>query len=126
MQVAAQVMGNDTTIMMGGQAGNLELNVMLPVIAYNLLQSITLLASATGVFAEKCISGITANREVCAGYIEKSLALVTGLVPEIGYDKAAALAKKAYESGKTIREVAVEEKILPGDTINDLLERLSK
>ena len=123
MQVAAQVMGNDTTIMMGGQAGNLELNVMLPVIAYNLLQSITLLASATGVFAEKCISGITANREVCAGYIEKSLALVTGLVPEIGYDKAAAIAKKAYESGKTIREVAVEEKILPGDKINDLLDR---
>jgi len=123
MQVAAQVMGNDTTIMMGGQAGNLELNAMLPVIAYNLLQSITLLTSATGVFAEKCITGITANRDVCAGYIEKSLALATGLVPEIGYDKAAAIAKKAYESGKTIREVAVEEKILPGDTINALLDK---
>ena len=94
---------------------------MLPVIAYNLLQSIILLTSATGVFAEKCITGITANREVCAGYIEKSLALATGLVPEIGYDKAAAIAKKAYESGKTIREVAVEEKILSGDTINKLL-----
>ena len=123
MQVAAQVMGNDTAIMMGGQAGNFELNVMLPVMAYNLLQSITLLASVTGVFTEKCITGISANLEVCAGYIEKSLALVTGLVPEIGYDKAAAIAKKAYESGKTIREVAIEENILSPDKIDDLLNR---
>jgi fumarate hydratase class II len=121
MQVAAQVMGNDTAIMMGGQAGNFELNVMLPVIAYNLLQSITLLASVTGVFAEKCIAGITANREACAAYIEKSLALVTGLVPEIGYDSAAAIAKKAYENGKTIREVAIEENVLREDKINKLL-----
>ena len=121
MQVAAQVMGNDTAIMMGGQAGNFELNVMLPVMAYNLLQSIALLSAVTEVFAEKCIAGITANREACAGYIEKSLALVTGLVPEIGYDKAAAIAKKAYESGKTIREVAVEDKILSADRIDELL-----
>ena len=121
MQVAAQVMGNDATIMMGGQAGNFELNLMLPVIAYNLLQSIALLGSVCGVFAEKCIAGISANRETCAAYIEKSLALVTALVPEIGYDKAAAIAKEAYESGKTIREVAIEEKILSGDTINKLL-----
>ena len=121
MQVAAQVMGNDVAIMMGGQAGNFELNVMLPVMAYNLLQSITLLASVTEVFAEKCIAGITANREACAGYIEKSLALVTGLVPEIGYDKAAAIAKKAYESGKTIREVAVEDNILSAERADELL-----
>jgi fumarate hydratase class II len=123
LQVAAQVMGNDTTILMGGQAGNFELNVMLPVIAYNLLQSIALLASVADVFTEKCISGITANRETCAGYIEKSLALVTGLVPEIGYDKAAAIAKKAYESGKTIREIAIEENIISADKIDDLLNR---
>ena len=122
MQVAAQVMGNDTTIMMGAQAGNFELNVMLPVIAYNLLQSITLLASVTGVFAAKCIAGITANREVCAAYIEKSLALVTGLVPIIGYDKAAAIAKKAYDSGKTIRDVVRDESILPEDELDDLLK----
>jgi len=121
LQVAAQVMGNDTTIMMGGQAGNFELNVMLPVMAYNLLQAIALLASASGVFAQKCVSGITANREICAGYIEKSLALVTGLVPEIGYDKAAAIAKKAYDNGKTIREVAIEENILSVDKIKKLL-----
>lgn len=112
IQVAAQVMGNDTTIMMGGQAGNFELNVMLPVMAYNLLQSIDLLASATDVLARKCIDGISVNVETCAGYIEKSLALATGLVPKIGYDKAAAVSKKAYESGRTIREVLIEEKIL--------------
>lgn len=112
LQVAAQVMGNDTTIMIGGQAGNFELNVMLPVMAYNLLQSIELLAAAADVFARKCIDGISANMEVCAGYIEQSLALATGLVPKIGYDKAAAVSKKAYASGKTIREVVLEEKIL--------------
>jgi fumarate hydratase class II len=121
IQVAAQVMGNDTTIMLGGQGGYFELNVMLPVIAHNLLQSITLLASASTVFAEKCILGITANRKTCETYIEKSLALVTGLVPEIGYDRAAALAKKAYETGKTVREIAMEEKILPKDTLDKLL-----
>lgn len=122
IQVAAQVVGNDTTITMGGQAGNFELNVMLPVIAYNLLQSISILASVTQAFNDKCIAGITANREVCAAYIEKSLALVTGLVPKIGYDQAAAIAKKAYETGKTIRQVAMEESILPEDELNDLLD----
>jgi fumarate hydratase class II len=123
IQVAAQVMGNDTTIMMGGQAGNFELNVMLPVIAYNLLQSIDLLASVSKVFAEKCVSGITANRDACAAYIEKSLALVTGLVPKIGYDQAAAIAKKAYETGKTIREIVVEDKLLSENQINNLLNQ---
>lgn len=122
IQVAAQVMGNDTTIMMGGQAGNFELNVMLPVMAYNLLQSIDLLASAADVFAKKCIDGISANRETCAGYIEKSLALATGLVPEIGYDRAAAVSKKAHKSGKTIREVLLEEKILSEKEFDDWLQ----
>ena len=122
IQVAAQVMGNDTTIMMGGQAGNFELNVMLPVMAYNLLQSIDLLASAADVFAKKCIDGISANEETCTGYIEKSLALATGLVPKIGYDQAAAVSKKAYESGKTIREVLLEEKILSEKEFDDWLK----
>ena len=122
IQVAAQVMGNDTTIMLGGQFGNFELNVMLPVIAYNLLQSVHLLSSAAGVFAEKCISGIIANRETCESNIEKSLAMVTGLVPHIGYDRAAAIAKTAYETGKTVREVAMEEKVLPEETLNRVLE----
>jgi fumarate hydratase class II len=121
LQVAAQVVGNDAAITMGGQGGIFELNVMLPVIAYNLLQSMSLLAEAAAVFADKCIAGLTPNRKTCAGYIEKSLALVTALVPEIGYDRAAAIAKKAYQSGKTIREIAVEENILPADKINELL-----
>ena len=122
IQVAAQVMGNDTTIMMGGQAGNFELNVMLPVMAYNLLQSIDLLASAADVFVKKCIDGISANAETCAGYIEKSLALATGLVPKIGYDKAAAVSKKAYESGRTVRDVILEEKILSEKEFDDWLK----
>jgi len=125
IQVSAQVMGNDTAIMIGGQAGNFELNVMLPVMAYNLLQSISILASVTQIFAEKCVSGITANREICAGYIEKSLALVTGLVPKIGYDKAATIAKKAYETGKTIREIALEDESLTAKDLDTYLGKKS-
>ncbi|HAY39710.1 MAG TPA: aspartate ammonia-lyase [Desulfobacteraceae bacterium] len=113
IQVCAQVMGNDTTITISGQAGNFELNVMLPVIAYNLLQSIDILSSATRLLAEKCISGIRANRQKCSDNVEKSLAMATYLVPHIGYDKAAAIANKAHETGKTIIEIVKEEKILP-------------
>ena len=122
IQVAAQVMGNDTTIMMAGQAGYFELNTMLPVTAYNLLQSIELLASAADVFVKKCIDGISANEETCAGYIEKSLALATGLVPKIGYDQAAAVSKKAYETDRSIREVLIEEKIMSEKEFNDWLK----
>jgi fumarate hydratase class II len=122
IQVAAQVMGNDTTIMMGGQAGNFELNVMLPVMAYNLLQSIDLLASAADVFVKKCIDGISANEDTCKEYIEKSLALATGLAPKIGYDRAAAISKKAHKSGKTIRQVLLEEKILSEKEFDEWLK----
>ncbi len=80
--------------------------------AYNLLQSIELLTAVADVFARKCIDGIHANEEACASYIEQSLALATGLVPKIGYDQAAAVSKKAYETGKTIRQVVLDEKIL--------------
>ncbi|MDH3566594.1 MAG: class II fumarate hydratase [Desulfobacteraceae bacterium] len=122
IQAAAQVMGNDTTIMIGGQAGNFELNVMLPVIAYNLLQSIDLLSSGADVLAEKCIDGIRANRENCAVNIEKSLAIAAYLVPHIGYDKAAATANKAHETGKTIIQVAREEKILSEKELNKIFD----
>ena len=122
LQVAAQVVGNDVTITMGGQSGNLELNVMMPLIANNLLQSIQLLGSGIDVFAEKCIRGVTANREKCAINIERSLALVTGFVPYIGYEKAAAIAKKAFETGQTIREVALEQKIVSENILNRILE----
>lgn len=120
IQVAAQVMGNDTTITLGGQSGNFELNVMLPVIAYNLLQSIDLLASGAELLAEKCIKGITANKEKCASNIEKSLAMATYLVPHLGYDKAASIAAMAHETGKSVIEVVLEEKILPEDRVKEI------
>jgi len=122
LQVVAQVIGNDAAVTVGGQGGIFELNVMLPVLAHNLMQSIDLLTSAAVVFEEKCVAGLTANRETCEGYIEKSLALVTGLVPKIGYDRAAAIAKKAYAGGKTIRQVLSEDKVLAKDEIEDLFK----
>jgi fumarate hydratase class II len=126
IQVAAQVIGNDTAITLGGQSGNFELNVAIPVIAHNLLQSIQLLTSTVDVFNEKCIKGITADQETCAANIEKSLALVTGFVPHIGYEKAAAIAKKAFETGKTIREVARQEQTLSEELITQILEPNAK
>ncbi|UCF57307.1 MAG: class II fumarate hydratase [Deltaproteobacteria bacterium] len=124
IQVAAQVIGNDAAITFSGQAGNFELNVMLPVIAHNLLQSIDLLASATTALAEKCVDGIAANKERCASNLEQSLALATRLVPAVGYDKAAAVAKEAYEKKKTVREVALKNKVLPEEEINELLDEM--
>ena len=112
IQVCAQVMGNDTAITISGQGGNFELIVMLPVIAYNLLQSIELLSSGIRILSDKCVKGIRANRQTCAASVEKSLAMATYLVPSIGYDKAAGIAKKAYETGKTIVQIVREEKIL--------------
>jgi fumarate hydratase class II len=123
LQVAAQVIGNDATITFCGQAGNFELNVMLPLLAYNLLQSIDLMSTAAKIFSRKCIEGISANADKCASTIEQSLALVTVLVPSIGYDKAAAIAKEAYESGMTIREVALKNNVLPREKLEELLEK---
>lgn len=120
LQVAAQVMGNDTVIMLGGQTGNFELNTMLPLIAYNLLQSINLLSSGTKLFAEKCVVGITANRQKCAENTEKSLAMATYLVPYLGYDKASAIAHQAHETGKSIREIVLEEKFFTEDELTKI------
>jgi fumarate hydratase class II len=120
LQVAAQVIGNDAAVAVGGQGGIFELNVMLPVIAHNLLQSIELLTAAARVFSSKCVDGITANRETCEGYIEKSLALVTGLVPKIGYDQAAAIAKKAHDTGLTIRQILLQDNVLTEEQISAL------
>jgi fumarate hydratase class II len=120
--VCAQVIGNDVTVMVGGQAANFELIVMLPVMAYNLLQSIELLATAADNFAVKCIEGIKANEGRCKSLIEQSLAMCTALAPEIGYEAAAKLAKDAYKSGKTVREVAKEQKILSEQRLTELLD----
>jgi len=106
-------LGNDMAISIGGLGGYFELNTMLPLIAYNLIQSIELLANAAEVLAKKCINGITANIDQCQANIQNSLALVTSLVPHIGYDRAAKIAKKAFAEEKTIETVAMEEKILP-------------
>jgi len=124
LMVAAQVIGNDAAITIGGQAGVFELNVMMPVMAHNLLESIRLLASSANNFADKCVSGIAANVERCNDMIEKSLAMCTALAPEIGYDQAAAIAKESYKTGKTVREIALEKKILPADRLNELLDPL--
>jgi fumarate hydratase class II len=124
LQVAAQVIGNDAAITFCGQSGNFELNVMMPLMAYNILQSIELLSSASGVFADKCIKGITANREKCESNIEKSLSMATALVPETGYDRAAEIAKQAFKEGKTVRETVKKNKILSSKKAAALLDKM--
>jgi len=107
-QVSAQVIGNDTAITIGGMNGHFELNVYIPLMARNLLQSISLLASASRLFAEKCIDGIEANREQCESYAERTLSAATALNPFIGYDRASEIVKAAASSGRSLREVALE------------------
>jgi fumarate hydratase class II len=122
LMVAAQVIGNDATITLSGMGGNFELNVMMPVIAYNLLQSIEILANAARLLAEKCVEGIEANRERCEELVERSLAMVTSLVPKIGYDAAAEIAKESVKTGKTVRELCVEKGVLPPDELAEALD----
>ncbi len=122
IQVAAHVIGNDMTVTVGGQIGNFELSGMLPVVAHNLLESIQILSVAARIFAEKCIKGITANEERCRAFIENSLAMSTALVPAIGYEKASLIAKEAYETGKTVRELAMLQKVLPEAELKKLLD----
>ena len=119
--VAAKVIGNDTTVTLAGQSGNFELNVMLPLIAYDLLQSIELLANAAENLTDQCIIGIQAT-ERGPELVEQGLMLATALAPEIGYDRAAEISKEAYKSGKTIREVAREKTDLSDETLDDLLD----
>ena len=121
IQVAAQIIGNDTTISICGARGVLELNLMMPIMVHNIIQSITILANVTKIFDKKCISGISANKERIAELIDKSLALVTALVPVIGYDKAAEIAKEAYRNNKTIKQIVKERNVLPEDEIERIL-----
>ena len=125
--VCAQVIGNDLAITIAGQSGTLELNVMMPLIAFNLLQSIEIEANATRLLAEKCIAGIKANRARCKDLAERSYALATAIAPSIGYDRAAQIAKKAQDENKTIREAMVEEGIPEGEVDRILdLKRLTE
>ncbi len=120
--VAAQVIGNDTTITIAGQSGNFQLNVMLPVIAHNLIQSIELTASAARVLADSAIEGFTVNTERLDSALARNPILVTALNPVIGYEKGAAIAKRAYREGRPIREVAAEDTDLPAERLAALLD----
>lgn len=123
MQAAARVIGNDGTVTLSGAAGgNFQLNIMMPVMGQTTLESVMLLANATIAFVDKCARGLEANEAACTAAVEKSLSMVTSLNPYIGYEKAAALAKEAFQTGKTIRELCTEQRILPPETLAAALD----
>ena len=126
LMVCAQVIGYDATIAWCAAAGTFELNVMMPVMAYDLLDAIELLAAGSRNFAEKLVDGLEADRARAEGFVEQSLAMGTVLAPEIGYEKAAALVKEAYAAGRTIREVAREKSGIPEQRLNQLLDPRSQ
>jgi fumarate hydratase class II len=125
IQTCAQVIGNDVVIAQGGLGGVFELNLMLPLVARNLLEGIEFMAGAATMFREKLLEGLEADEQKCADYIEGSLAMCTSLAPVIGYDAAAAVAKEAYESGKTVREVAREKGLVSEEELTRLLDPMS-
>ncbi len=120
--VCAQVMGNHVTVTLAGQSGNFQLNVMLPVLAYDLLQSITLLANASRVLADQAIKGFTVNEARIADLVGRNPIIVTALNPVIGYEKGAKIAKRAYAEGRLLREVALEETDLTGEELDRILD----
>jgi fumarate hydratase, class II len=122
LMICAQVVGNDAAIGWGGAAGNFELNVMIPMMAYNLLHSVTILSSGCRLFASRCVEGIEPNVERSAALIEQSLAMVTGLNEAIGYDAAAAIAKESVKTGKTVRQLCIEKNVLPKEELDRLLD----
>lgn len=122
IQICAQVIGNDLTITLGGQWGQFELNTMMPVMAYNLLQSIQILAGGARMFGDKCIAGLAANEQVCRQSLERNLAMATALAPHIGYDRAAEIAKQAYKTGETVREVAAQTLELSPQQLDEILD----
>lgn len=122
MMVAMQVMGNDTVVTTAAASGNFELNVALPVIAHNLLQSVSILSNACTVLADKCVTGLMANRERMEHLAEQNAILATALAPHIGYDRAAEIVKKALSAKKTIREVALELKLLSPEKLDEILD----
>jgi fumarate hydratase class II len=122
LMAAAQVVGNDLTVTLGGLSGVFELNVMMPVMTHNLLESIRLLSASAANLADRCVVGIQANAERCNEMIEKSLAMCTALAPEIGYDAAAAIAKESYKTGKTVREIAVAKKVMSPKRLKRVLD----
>jgi fumarate hydratase, class II len=120
--VAAHIIGNDAAVTVAGMNGNLDLNVMMPVIAHNLLESLELLGSAATVFAEKCVVGITANVAQCRAYAERTASLVTAVAPILGYDAAAKIFKKALAEDKPMRQAILEEGLIPKDRLDEILD----
>jgi aspartate ammonia-lyase len=120
--VSFQVVGNDVAVAMAVQAGQLELNVMMPTMAYSVLQSITILTNMLRQFTDKCVAGITANENRCNFYVQATVSLATALNPYIGYAKAAEIAKEAVASGRSIIEIAREKKLLSEQEIKDILD----
>jgi len=126
MQVSARVMGNDGCLAVGGATGgNFQLNIMMPVMGQTVLESIALMAGAVNAFVDLCAVGLEANEEACNAAVEKSLSMVTSLNPYIGYEKAAQLAKEAFKTGKTIRELCSEQEVLPADQLKEALDPMS-
>ena len=121
-QVCFQVVGCDTTVSIAAEHGQLELNVMMPVIAFNVLLSMQILTNAAAVFAERCVRGIEANREMNEYWVERSAALATALAPQIGYARAAELSKRSVKEGTLIRDMVRQEKLLPEDQVDDVLD----
>ena len=126
MQVAARVIGNDTVITTSGAAGGqFQLNIMMPVMGQTTLESIHLMANGVNAFVDFCIDGLEANPQACEASVEQSLSMVTSLNPLIGYEKAASLAKEAFKTGKTIRQLCLEQEVLPLDVLNKALDPMS-
>jgi aspartate ammonia-lyase len=121
-QVCFQVMGLDTTVAISAEHGQLELNVMMPVIAHNVLLAMRILGNAARVLAERCVSGIEANEEMCSYWVERSAALATALAPQIGYAKAAEISKKSVKEGVLIRDMVKRDGILPEDEVDEVLD----
>ena len=122
MMICATVIGNDSAITVGGQHGNFELNTMMPVMAYHLLQSIRLLTNGSRNLVDRCVNGIEANQERAESLIQNSLAMATALVPKIGYDKATKISQDAFENEKTIRQIVFEQNLLSEHELNELLD----
>jgi fumarate hydratase class II len=122
LMAAAQVIGNDVVVTLAGQSGVFELNVMMPVMARNILESIRLLTSSARNLTNRCIAGIEADAERCREMIEKSLAMCTALAPEIGYDAAAAIARESYQTGKTVREIADAKNLISSKRLKQILD----
>jgi aspartate ammonia-lyase len=121
-QVCFQVVGNDACVTIAAEHGQLELNVMMPVIAYNVLLSMEILGNAARVLGEKCVAGMEANVEQCQYWVERSAALATALAPQIGYARAAEISKQSVKENVLIRDLVKREKVLPDDQLDEILD----